>query len=180
MQEEGGKKAPRSYFSKAPGDFSWTNSVDRLPQKKRTWGPRKVQWCHFSQVIQLSERPFQRPWQPVEFFLSKKALQTFTVASILGRVLPFIGEADGGMAECLDLWVPVPSHLKEVLLRVPSTPHWEASLSNWVPSQNTCSSLKINPKNVFSCPFETLDYPLNSTLRFPKKSLTFSRLCIFI
>lgn len=53
-------------------------------------------------VIQLYERLFQRPRskQCGEFFLSKKA--ALTVPSIWGQVL-FIGEKDGGMAECLGI-----------------------------------------------------------------------------
>lgn len=143
-----------------------------------------VWWYHFSQVIRLHERPFQRPCSKKTAcgaFSLKKALQAFTVPSIWGHGLLLIDEKDDGMAECLDLWEYDYSESSQGGLTVPSTPHWEAPLTNWVASQTTCSSLKIKPRNVFSCPFETPDHPLkNSALCFPKKSLTFSRLCIFI
>lgn len=58
----------------------------------------------------------------MELFLSEE-LYKHPLFPASGDVLFFIGEKDGGMAECLDLWVPNLSHLKEVLLRVPSTPH---------------------------------------------------------
>lgn len=88
----GHKKAPRSYFSKAPGDFSWTNSVDRLPPKKRL---ELLGWSNdttFPRSFSYMKDPFRDhvvKRHPVDLLLSKN-LNKHSLFPASGDMLSFL------------------------------------------------------------------------------------------